>query len=458
MLPAPNAWSAAAAALLTTIALGTSCAPSRTSVAATLPDDLSSQTGRAYAVEAIDAHVRRYFAHWEGAPGLDYDAALTEFRQTGAAVGSRREFTFAAMRFMAILENGHTDVSDSRLWEELGAALPFTLRHTEGRWAVASSRDDRIAPGSVVSTIDGQSFEEFFQEVRPFLSASSEHWERRLLGARPFLFPESFILTFADGSDAEVERVRPSANPAAAGSRAVTERVPHRWVGDGNTALMRLATFGTQEVEDRALQLLDSEIGRASAIVLDLRGNGGGNTPWKLRKALLRGRGGHDWQWTVIEERTTPSLLMRVVAPIVVRLYSPPRWEGPLVLLVDAGCFSACEDLVGSLRGAPGVRVVGKTTGGSTGQPVFLSLDEGFDVRVSARRVALPDGTPFEGRGIRPDVPIARGIDDYRTGADPMLEAAIEEAGKIAWRRSSAQHRSGDAVGSFNPGETRRGA
>jgi carboxyl-terminal processing protease len=176
-------------------------------------------------------------------------------------------------------------------------------------------------------------------------------------------------------------------------------------------------------------------MGRAGVLVLDLRGNGGGNTPWKLRKALLRGRGGHEWRWQTIEERVPTPLLMRILAPIAVRLYAPPRWEGGVVLLVDAGCFSACEDLVGSLRGAPGVRIVGETTGGSTGQPVTLVIDQGFSTRVSARRVALPDGTPFEGRGIDPDTRAGRSATDIAAGVDPALETAVAEARRLGRSR-----------------------
>lgn len=101
------------------------------------------------------------------------------------------------------------------------------------------------------------------------------------------------------------------------------------------------------------------------------------------------------------------------------------------MLLVDGGCLSACEDLVGSLRGAPGVRIVGETTGGSTGQPVSLSLAEGLSLRVGARRLALPDGAPFEGLGIPPDIHAGRSIGDYRTGADPALAAALTEARQL---------------------------
>jgi carboxyl-terminal processing protease len=395
--------------------------------------DLATSAGRAAAVQAIGAHVERYFAHWQGVPELDHRAALEGFRREAAAAADRREFAFATMRYLALLENGHTDAGDARLWQELGDPLPFTLRYVEGEWVIASSRDPRFAPGDIIREIDGQTSEHFFRDARPSISGSDERWARRILGSRPFLFPQRFTLTLADGRTLDVERT--AQPPAASGGQGqpTAEWVPHRWPVADSIALLRLSTFGRQEVEDRALDLLRGEIGRAPAMVLDLRNNGGGNTPWKLRKALLRERGSHRWQWRIEEDNTPPSLLMRLAAPLAVRFYTPPRWEGPLVLLVDGGCFSACEDLVGSLRGAPFVRIVGETTGGSSGQPIFLTVDDGFTIRVSARRQVLPDGAPFEGHGIAPDLEVTRGIEHLRTGADPALEAAIEEARRMLW-------------------------
>ncbi len=48
--------------------------------------------------------------------------------------------------------------------------------------------------------------------------------------------------------------------------------------------------------------------------------------------------------------------------------------------------------------------------------------------RVSTKRVSFPDGSPFEGVGIRPDLEIRPTVDDLRKGRDPVLERALELA------------------------------
>jgi carboxyl-terminal processing protease len=270
--------------------------------------------------------------------------------------------------------------------------------------------------GDEVASIDGEPFERFFARRERYLSGSSERWRRRSLTRYPYLFPARFTLKLADGRAVEVVRARTESAPAAA-----SDPVPNRWLGADSVAYLRVPYFGEERYEARALELLGTRYRGARALVLDLRGNGGGDTPWKLRKALTGGRGR---RWKVLHDNAPPSLLQRVGAPVVIRAARVPRFRGRLVVLTDGGCYSACEDLVGGLRGLKQVTVVGDTTGGSTGQPVVTSFGNGMNARVSARRYLLPDGAPFEGVGVAPDVLVPRTVESLRDGSDPALERA----------------------------------
>jgi carboxyl-terminal processing protease len=55
-------------------------------------------------------------------------------------------------------------------------------------------------------------------------------------------------------------------------------------------------------------------------------------------------------------------------------------------------------------------------------------LDLGHDmiVLVGAKREMFPDGSRFEGVGIKPDLPISPSPDDLRQGRDVVLQAARE--------------------------------
>ena len=103
-----------------------------------------------------------------------------------------------------------------------------------------------------------------------------------------------------------------------------------------------------------------------------------------------------------------------------------PQWRKPVVLLVDGSARSGKEVLAHGFKTYGIGPVVGERTAGAVvaGRAILLS-DWSFlylavlDVRI--------DGERLEGRGVEPDVAVARPI-PYAAGADPQLERALEVA------------------------------
>ena len=73
--------------------------------------------------------------------------------------------------------------------------------------------------------------------------------------------------------------------------------------------------------------------------------------------------------------------------------------------------------------------ILGETTGGSSGQPLALNFGDGFAARISAKREMFPDGRPFEGVGIAPDVAVSATPEQMRRGEGPVLARALALAG-----------------------------
>ena len=191
-----------------------------------------------------------------------------------------------------------------------------------------------------------------------------------------------------------------------------------RYVGASSD---RQARFDDPGYERDALAAI-KHYQQAPALVLDLRNNGGGNTPWRLAKALT----GDGWSGLRPErDLASMSPLVRFVSRSVVALARVPRYKGRVYVLMNDGCASACKDLVGGLRGRPTVTLVGDTTYGSTGQPVFLEFGNGLRARVSARRYVTSSGAPFEGVGLVPDVWVSPTPAMLPGGEDLVLTRAV---------------------------------
>jgi carboxyl-terminal processing protease len=104
---------------------------------------------------------------------------------------------------------------------------------------------------------------------------------------------------------------------------------------------------------------------------------------------------------------------------------SKTAYAGPLYILVDGGCFFACEDAVVPFKDNHRAMILGERTGGSSGQPYSRDLKYGMGISLSTKREYFPDGSVFEGVGIAPDMEVHTTAADLRAGKDPVLAEAL---------------------------------
>ena len=425
-------------AIATTALVAVGCAvqyEERVSPAVPEASDTLSTRQREAIVFALDGAIRREFAHWAGVPGLEYPALVSDYWRVAMATSDRKLFDLETMAFLANLRNAHTDFRDDWLWQHDGLPLGFTLVWAEGKWAVSESQLPALAAGDVIDAIDGEPFDDFFARQRRYISASSDRGARLLLSSRPYLFPSRFILTLAGGREVWVRRGEAPSPPYGA---APATLVSHRWLVPDSVAYLRIECFNLPDYEREALARLRGEYRRAEGVVIDVRGNCGGASPRALVSALADRP--YPWwsQYDAINQGILPLPWQRNHDEL--DDHGRPRAQPPgrshrmkarhelrqrLVLLVDDGCASACEDFVMPLQWIGRATVVGDTTFGSSGQPRLLQFGAGMQARVSTRREYFPDGAEFEGVGIAPDVIVPRTVASLREQGDPALDVAI---------------------------------
>jgi carboxyl-terminal processing protease len=106
---------------------------------------------------------------------------------------------------------------------------------------------------------------------------------------------------------------------------------------------------------------------------------------------------------------------------------SQDHFAGKLILIVDAGCMLACEDFTMPFKDKQRATLVRETTAGSSGQPYMLDLGKGMMIMIGAKREIFPDGSRFEGVGIKPDVEAVPSPADWKQGRNTVLEAACKQ-------------------------------
>jgi C-terminal processing protease CtpA/Prc len=185
---------------------------------------------------------------------------------------------------------------------------------------------------------------------------------------------------------------------------------------------------------------------------IDVRGNGGGNTPGKLIDALIM-QPYRDWTiasamsvgmlkvYGSFSETTNKNddpgtygfengLKTYFNRPMMYwpgSIHNPahPICKGRLIVLTDRDCASACEDFVMPMKASHRATIVGDFTFGSSGQPITRRISKDISFRVSAKRMFFGDGSPFEGIGIEPDIKVMPTLEQIRNRVDPVLAKAL---------------------------------
>lgn len=395
--------------------------PTTAALAQPVADTIPRAT-RDHIVATVRDLVSTRFAHFAGIPGFDFGAEFERYRARALATTSRWTFSLETRAFIASLRNGHTTFADPWMRDADPAQLPFTLGFLEGQWVITTSRHPGLAVGDVVLSIDGAPSDSMYRTLARYISASSDRMRRREFTARGFLWPHRVTLGLEDGRRLSVERSAPPPDTALP-----TAVVRDRWIDPGRVGYVAIRSFNDPEAQSRAVSLVTGTYHRATTLIVDVRDNGGGNTPGALTRALL-----HDapYHWWKEDPDLVPAGVFDRLGARVKRALARagPTFAGQVVVLVNAGCGSACEDFVMPLAWQHRAFVIGDTTAGTTGQPVFARFDNGMQVSVSARRAQFPDGSPFEGVGIVPDLVIPTTRRDLGGGQDRVLEAAIARA------------------------------
>jgi hypothetical protein len=321
--------------------------------------------------------------------------------------------------------------------------------------------------GTVVLSIEGKlPFTYFREELFPYISGGDEHQKQNAVNRRFFLRDHSLSvdLRYPDGSFNR--RILRANRGTVKWSDEPRQRfLPHGGVSsayESRTLPDGLIYVRYALCEDRYEKELSTLIKSISgswprAIVIDVRGNPGGNTPHNLIGHLIStpveagirktrcSISDLDAQLKPILERDglTPALTNALNAAIkagqLPKGYSPGwitsersiepdavHYDGPLYLIVDSGTASAAEDFAAILKGCGRAEVIGTPTVGSTGNSIRFSLPAGGSVRICVAQARFANGEDFIPMGVLPDILLHRTIEGIIDNRDELLESALD--------------------------------
>lgn len=184
---------------------------------------------------------------------------------------------------------------------------------------------------------------------------------------------------------------------------------------------LKISSFGYSELKEM-FDSCYSELLQTRALIIDLRGNGGGNSgnaDYILRHLSADSIKTASWKspqhipaFTSWGYKDTwyeqPSGYMQPIENKTI-------YDKPVVVLIDNGTFSAAEDFCGIFVSMKRGVLIGQPTGGSTGNGVRIPLIPGTTTwaNICSKHDTAPDGTEFVGKGFMPDIPVEEDYQSY---------------------------------------------
>ena len=439
-----------------------------------------SVTERLYGLSLIWQEANYNFAFFDRLPNLDWDASYREYVPQVISAEDPFAYYELLLGFTALLRDGHTAVIPPKSLY-LGLDRPKLMLMNVGNTPIVTNASrtlgSRVPIGSELLEIDGLAAEEYLStRVVPLVCETTHHRRldhataRLLLGRQGSRVHCRFHTPGGDSTETELLRNRridvdPWLRPPG---------VPDRWefmywdewfyneasfsafefrVLEGNVAYVALNSFLDPTVATRFAEKLPTIRG-CSGLILDLRKNHGGmdSIAYSIVAHFLR--------------QPTETLLVRSPKHIAsyralgLSLKDTPvdkvpdlsdedrerllcyrrqwlheeSWGSiqpseetlslPTAILTDSETWSAAEDFIMAFQSGKGEATrIGKSTGGSTGQPLVQELPGGGTLSVCTIRMPWPE--EVWRKGIEPHVHVKPTIEDIIRNEDRTLKTAV---------------------------------
>ncbi|HEX8565261.1 MAG TPA: S41 family peptidase [Pyrinomonadaceae bacterium] len=391
------------------------------------------------------------------------DQIKLRIAQQGAM--TQQEFWLLFAPLVSSIQDRHSVIVEPRFFIPNNPTkyLPVRAVYVDGKVVVTSSVADlKIPKGAVITSVNGIESNEIVRKLSSYVYGVEKE---RIRGAAEWLWigaaevygkPESFLLTFADGTKQEVkgltvseiinrERAASVNQPKASDSPLVLKFL------DKDIAYLNASTFEYDLEKYKAiLKDIFTQIKASGArnLIIDLRSNTGGNST--LGNALINmfnrksiKHYSSKWKRSIqyAEELKSdgapipnhyltlnPGEFYVSKAETVNPTENPLRFNGQVYVLSSKETFSSGQMFLGLVKDNKLAKIIGEETSTPAcfpGEHYRFNLPNSrLRVMTSVKYWMTPGGCK-SGRGVVPDVMVTERLEDYLTGRDRILETAL---------------------------------
>lgn len=400
-----------------------------------------SEDEKILGISKLWSEVKNNFSNFDIVPDVNWDAVYAEFLPKVRQTKSTIEYYRVLQEMTARLRDGHTDIAiPNEIRDEISARPAIRTRLIEDKVLITEIydsvlRQNGIEAGQEIIEIDGIPVKQYAEKrIKPYQSVSTKQmldwftYDLGLLGGSSKI-PVKLTLRDAGGKTFEKTLIRLT---GAELTKLLKYPPPFEFkVLPGNVAYVALNTFGNNQAAEMFEKNFD-EIAKSNALIIDVRENGGGNSPVGYRVlTYLTDKPFSTWGGYMCQLNSTVRAWGQTqnlngaeiggeVSPNGKKLFAKP-----VIVLTSPSTASAAEDFMVAYSQMKRGLIIGEPTAGTTGQPLHFSLPGGGSARVTTMRLRFRDGREFIGKGVQPDKAVFPTVADFRAGRDTVLEAAL---------------------------------
>lgn len=184
-----------------------------------------------------------------------------------------------------------------------------------------------------------------------------------------------------------------------------------------NIGILRISRFGESETTTLSRKAAEQfQAAGVKAVILDLRGNGGGylSAAREISSLWLEDK-------VVVSERKNGTVIDTLRSD-----NNAPLAGIKTVVLVDGGSASASEIVAGALSDNGAATLVGQKTFGKGSVQTIEDVSSGGKIKITVAKWYTPKGKNISKEGISPSVEVKLTPDDINNGRDPQKDKALE--------------------------------